>query len=358
MIRKTILIALVPMTLILQGAFVMKKGEPLQKADQEITTITEETTPIKTQPTSTTTQTTPTQTQNTSSLGKKIYEVNFNNNKIGQYTMDMLKKDFGSFQGTKVDIAGATGPGETLSIVEDNNEKVLRVLYKKNQIGTGKYPDIRTYTGFLTIISIPEKIRPKEDINNPQDVTLEYSVKFENNFQWTKGGKLPGLAGGSIPSGGEYIGKGRMTNGFSARFMWHVEKGKPGLISYIYHPGRSGSYGQKVYGTGPFLSVSKPATSLNSRDGNAMLKLSKNKWYKIRQTIKANTPGKHNGTMKVWINNQLAASFGGMKYIADGHHGSYSVDKMFFATFYGGDITYAPTSNTNTRFKDIKIYVK
>ena len=56
---------------------------------------------------------------------------------------------------------------------------------------------------------------------------LEYKVKFDDNFFWATGGKLPGLGGstsginsestgrGTIPSGCKYN-----TNGWSARLMW------------------------------------------------------------------------------------------------------------------------------------------
>ena len=87
--------------------------------------------------------------------------------------------------------------------------------------------------------------------------------------------------------------------------------------------------------------------------------LQKNKWYTIKQTIKANTPNKSNGTMKIWIDNTLTASIEGLKYIADGKHGSYSVDKIFFSTFYGGgSMDYAPSQDTHTRMKNIRVYVK
>jgi len=362
--KKLALLMLIPMTLTLQGAFVMKKGQPLEKLEgtvketQTVAPTQTSTNDTISKPTQTPTQA-PTQTAS-SSAGKKIYEINFNKHSTGTYTMNMYRNDFTQYNGEKLNSTyGVSGPDATLSIVEDNNEKVLRVRYKKNTIATGKYPDKSTYSGFQATVDIPKNNRPKEDIYNPQEVTLEYYLKFENNFQWVIGGKLPGLAGGEVPNGGEYIGKGRLANGFSARFMWHIINGKPGMIQYLYHPGRAGAYGEKVYGTGPLLSKSNPAKELNTRDHNTMMVLQKNKWYKIKQTIKANTPKKANGTMKIWIDDALTASIGGLKYIADGKHGTYSVDKMFFSTFYGGgSMDYAPNRDTYTRFKNIRIYVK
>ena len=48
-----------------------------------------------------------------------------------------------------------------------------------------------------------------------------------------------------------------------------------------------------------------------------------------------------------------------MKYIADGKHGEYSVDRLLFATFHGGGTQeYAPKYDSYARFKDIEVYVK
>jgi len=272
--------------------------------------------------------------------------------------MQMFNNDFAQYNGEKLNLLfGVTGPDSTLSIVNDGGEKVLRILYRKNTASTGTWPNKSTYAGFQAAVSIPKKNRPKEDINNPQEVTLEYSIKFEDDFQWVIGGKLPGLAGGDVPNGGEFIGKGRLANGFSARFVWHVISGKPGILPYIYHPGRAGKYGQKVYGAGPLLSKVQPAKSFSERNHNKMMVIQKNKWYKIKQTIKANTPNKSNGTMKVWVDDTLTASIGGLKYIADGKN--YRVDRIFFSTFYGGSgAAYAPKQDTHTRMKNIRVYVK
>jgi hypothetical protein len=375
MMKKLLLITLVPMTLSLQGAFVMKKGKPLEKIEAPIeapaTVVTQ---PIQNTGISQTDMNTyveTTQSDTGTNLGKKIFEIDFNKHSVGKYTKPMHKKDFYTYNGENLMyknsdgtwMYGSSGPGETLTIVNDGGEKVLRVLYKKGRIGLGTYPQTDTYTGFQSLAALPKKNRPKEDIYNPQEVTLVYYVKFENDFDWAIGGKLPGLAGGVAPAGGQILGSHKLNNGFSARFMWHMlgEKynKKPGIIGYIYDPGRSGTKGSKIYGAGPYLSTKKVPKSFFTRDYNSALELKKNRWYKIRQTIKPNTPGKNNAWVKVWIDDKLAADFGGIKLIADGMHGKYSVDRFLFSTFYGGGSQdYAPSRDTHARFKGIKIYVK
>ena len=297
-------------------------------------------------------------------LGQKIFEIDFNRHSAGAYTKAMHKEDFYTYKGEDLYykknhdgswMYGADGLNNT-SIVEDNNEKVLRVQYDKGHV----HP---TY-GFQSLAALPKSNRPVENVNNPQEVTLVYSVKFEDDFDWAIGGKLPGLAGGLSMAGGQSIGNYYMKNGFTARFMWHILETVSGskiagMISYIYHPGRDGKNGQLVYGAGPYMSTAKPTLSFTDHSNDALFQFETNKWYKIRQTIKANRPYKSDGTMKVWINDKLASSFGNMKFIADGMHGKYAVDRFLFSTFYGGSGPgYAPKRDTHALFKEIKVYVK
>ena len=106
------------------------------------------------------------------------------------------------------------------------------------------------------------------------------------------------------------------------------------------------------------MSTVNPKNDFYDRSKNDLFHFETGKWYKIRQTIKANTPYEADGTMAVWINDKLATRYGGMKYIADGMHGKYGVDRFLFSTFYGGDQSYAPDRDTYTRFKNISIHVK
>jgi hypothetical protein len=366
MIKKLVLLTLIPMTLTLQGTFVMKKGLPLTKIKHS--TESTENSHISSNEGSTNKPIIP---LNTDTLGQKIFTIDFNKRSVGIYTEAMHRQDFYTYQGENLYyenhdgtfMYGNNGPGQTLSIVKDGNEKVLRVLYKKGQIGTGTYPNKSTYTGFQSLAALPKKNRSKEDINNPKNVTLVYYVKFEDDFDWAIGGKLPGLAGGVAPAGGQILNSSKLNSGFSARFMWHMlgpkNNQKPGIIGYIYDPGRKGTNGKKIYGSGPILSTTQVAKAFNSRNHQSMLVLERNKWYKIQQTIKANRPNKSDATIKVWINDQLAADFSDIKLIQDGMHGKYSVDRFLFSTFYGGgEQKYAPVRNTHAHFKNINIYVK
>lgn len=64
---------------------------------------------------------------------------------------------------------------------------------------------------------------------------LTYELEFQDHFIFGKGGKLPGLCGGSKPRGGKPD-----RNGFSARLMWR-DNGQAEV--YLYHPDQIGKYG-------------------------------------------------------------------------------------------------------------------
>ena len=274
----------------------------------------------------------------------------------------MLKKDFDlkpakNFDGSWVQ--GFTQNQEN-KIVMEGGKPVLRVKYPKGRIGPGVWGKPETYNALnaVTVLDTPNT----EDPEHPFTYTLEYYVKFENVFDYKLGGKLPGLAGGLMPSGGRLIGDKYMEGGFTARFMWHM-MGEgysiPSIIEYIYHPGREGEIGKKIYGAGSTLGT-PPRVDLNDRSLEGMLELKKDTWYKITQQIKPNTPNASDGTLKVWINGTLMSDMNNMKFIADGKHGQYTVDRFFFSTFYGrGNVEQdALNYDTYARFKDICVYVK
>jgi hypothetical protein len=58
---------------------------------------------------------------------------------------------------------------------------------------------------------------------------VRYFVRFEPNFDFVKGGKLPGFYGGTQVSGG-HIPDG--TDGFSTRFMWRAA-GQGEIYAYL-----------------------------------------------------------------------------------------------------------------------------
>ncbi len=111
------------------------------------------------------------------------------------------------------------------------------------------------------------------------DACIRYRVRFDKGFDWSKGGKLPGLSGvapgvsPTLPSGGGNPGD----KGWSGRMMW----GPNGSIeSYMYYPAQPSTYGQGFW------------WSRGLGDGA---------WHVLRQCYVMNTVGKKDGVLRAWL---------------------------------------------------------
>lgn len=158
---------------------------------------------------------------------------------------------------------------------------------------------------------------------------LRYYVYFEPGFDFVKGGKLPGLMGGNnswTRSGGN-IPDG--TNGWTMRFMWR-EKGA--AVVYAYLP--PGTYQKGVWGTD--IPLNKTFTT--------------GKWICLEQYIKINTPGKPDGQLSVWIDNEKVLALSDVNYrTVDNTAGK--IGGIYFSTFHGGNTPdWAPSQTSYARF--------
>ncbi|WP_064745270.1 polysaccharide lyase [Pseudonocardia acaciae] len=153
-------------------------------------------------------------------------------------------------------------------------------------------------------------------------LTLTYNVRFQPGFQFVKGGKLPGLFGGSAGSGGEH-----KDDGFSTRFMWRTNGA--GEV-YAYLPGTKGDNG---YGD-----------SL----GRGSWTFQPGKWTKITQRVQLNTPGQKNGSVTVWLDGKQVFQKADLDYRSSG---GLHIDGVFFSTFFGGsDVSWASPVNQTIDF--------
>ena len=88
-----------------------------------------------------------------------------------------------------------------------NASTMLQLFYPKDSINPARFPQ-----GGSEFYASPL------DITQARSVTLEYNVFFPGDFEWVKGGKLPGLYGGRTGcSGGDPA-----LDCFSTRLMWRT----------------------------------------------------------------------------------------------------------------------------------------
>lgn len=133
---------------------------------------------------------------------------------------------------------------------------------------------------------------------------LSYKVRFPADFDFVKGGKLPGLYGGEAPSGGESVDG---ENGFSMRLMWRKE-GAGELYPYVVgFEGASVGRGFWRYPTGS--------------------------WVTIEQEIMLNDPKRENGVARIWIDGEPVLE---QQNIVFRTTPDITIDGLMFSTFFGG----------------------
>lgn len=205
---------------------------------------------------------------------------------------------------------GATylGSSGDLSIAGSGGERYLRQRYVPNSKGSPR-------------VQAPVPLRSSDEM------WLSYRVYFEPGWQWVKGGKLPGLAGGSLPSGGKGA-NGR--DGFSARLMWRAD-GR--LAVYAYHPDRPRSTGEDL--------------PLEGR-------VDTGRWIQITQRVVMNSaPNRRDGIVEMWVDGQQRLSRRDIRWRTSG---SFGIDSLFYSSFYGGnDRSWGPSGTTYARFDDFKV---
>jgi hypothetical protein len=158
----------------------------------------------------------------------------------------------------------------------------------------------------------------RADLANGTTLDLKYQLTFPSGHDFGKGGKLPGLYGGTI---GQESG-GNHGNGWSTRYMWR--KGNKGEV-YFYSP--SGKGFGKDLGLGKW---NYPADD---------------RFHTIEQLVDR---GKQ--TVTVWFDGSQAFS-GSTKGISGIPFGG-----VFFSTFYGGhDTSWGPMKTDFASFQNFSL---
>jgi len=148
---------------------------------------------------------------------------------------------------------------------------------------------------------------------------ISYRVRFDANFDWSLGGKLPGLAGvapgvsGGAPSGGNPTDEG-----WSGRLMW-LGNGSYGwvkasnmVVSYMYHPGQETQYGDNIQWNRELIA---------------------GKWHSVKQCYTMNTVGQNNGTLRAWFDNQLVVDQSNFVYRT---RSDVHINYLYWDVFRGG----------------------
>ena len=139
-----------------------------------------------------------------------------------------------------------------------------------------------------------------------EHAVLQYNIRFDENFEWRWGGKIPGLVGVApgVPIHAPTSGTRNRDVGFSTRLMWH---GRDDNGSRAY---------QDALGAIPpdldsmlvtYAYVRSPAEGFDGYGWQANLGpgFTRGAWHTVRMEVKLNTVGRADGIYRVWIDDVL-----------------------------------------------------
>jgi hypothetical protein len=198
--------------------------------------------------------------------------------------------------------------GARRMLLMENGTQVFRGLYQANQFGGAAGNNVRL------------KIRPG------REYIFEYRIRFDGNFPFSRGGKIPGLGGGTAPTGCVTT----TGAGFSARMMWR-EGGA--LIGYVYDNDQS------------------------TECGNALptgFRFQPNQWHAIKERIRLNTGRNRDGIMQVSVDGRMVLDSSNRAFMNESPTGR--VDVVLFHSFFGGSSAdWAPSRDCTISFADLYV---
>ena len=216
------------------------------------------------------------------STERRIISANFDSLPIGQLTPQGFMKTIGGTKKSKDYV-------EDSFVAADSRGKgrVLRTRLSKNT-----YHSSGGNNGISTFVPLGRSFTSG---------CISYQIRFSPGFDWSLGGKLPGLEGvrsgvaPAYPTGGQRPGD----KGWSGRMMWVTPRSYGGVtspdtaVSYIYDAKQQGKYGDNYYWQRPFVA---------------------GRWHTVKQCYAMNTVGKANGGLHGWFDSRLVMNKSNLVY--------------------------------------------
>ncbi|KZP34683.1 polysaccharide lyase family 14 protein [Athelia psychrophila] len=176
-------------------------------------------------------------------------------------------------------------------------------------------------------------------------VLLSYEVAFDSDFDWVKGGKLPGLRGGPEVNGCAGGVEPNGTDCFSSRVMWRTSAAGE-VYAYIPTPDNlCGEAASEIICNSDYgVSVERGSYSFVA-----------GQWNRITMLVQMNSPANiANGNLLLYYNDVPAISQSNLVFRSGD---DVNIGGLYLSTFFGGsDSTWAPRSNVNSYFRNFEMW--
>lgn len=261
-----------------------------------------------------------------------IYQNDFDQYSAGVYTRELLDSDWNAPEfNDGVDEGRVTIVNGQEAFGGKGNS--LAVAYPEDQVGTKE-------TGAQWQLELDGEY---------EEAYMSYRVQFAEGFDFSRGGKLPGLAGGTAPTGNA---PAEGDNGWTGRLMWLSDfTGEPGnpeqLVSQAISYAKYADSGFEQDGR------NEDETHWIDPDGSRT-EFNSGVWYEITQRVKMNTPGVSDGVIQVWLDGVLVHDQTDVLFrtIDD-----LKIDQLYFSTFFGGGDGWETTKDETVYFDDFEVSI-
>ena len=149
---------------------------------------------------------------------------------------------------------------------------------------------------------------------------MKYRLYFSPGFDWTRGGKLPGLCGGPVEGDGKSCPTGcskvESGDGFSLRLMW---RRGGSIVTYAYYP-------------------DKPKSIRCGEDWLWDAEIESGRWYDIAIMVQLNTVSDSgdvsaDGVVQAWLDDKMVLDMDGLVLRRDN---DVQVTRTYLTTYVGG----------------------
>lgn len=235
--------------------------------------------------------------------GIVLYENDFEDDPVGTYSVSNLNADWNSPNG---ETGVAEGRVAITNDVDAYGGKSLVVTYPEGESNNGKS-------------------QWKLDLDQGyEELYLSYRIRFDDNFDFVRGGKLPGLCGAACNSGGD---QPTGTDGWSARMMWRTDgsggsqtnRDTANIVQYAYHVDQPSQFGHDL--------------RWDDGNGNDWKEFESDTWYHLQHRVVMNTPGQDDGIIQAWLDGELVLDQQDLHFRDTT---SIQIDQLYFSTFFGG----------------------